>query len=78
MHSENKTVRTEVFFTSLLNRAGITPNGTDSWDIQIHDKRFFPRLLAGGSIAMGESYMDGWWDVESLDEFFVRVFNILC
>jgi len=65
-----------MFFTSLLNRAGITPNGPDSWDIQVYDKRFFPRLFAGGSIALGESYMDGWWDVESLDEFFVRLLNI--
>ncbi|NBO20182.1 MAG: hypothetical protein EBV03_13375, partial [Proteobacteria bacterium] len=25
---------------------------------------FFPRVLAGGSLALGESYVDGWWDVD--------------
>ena len=24
---------------------------------------------------MGESYMDGWWDVVSLDEFFSKAFD---
>src|SRR6185437_3635185 len=58
--------------TELLNFAGIGVNGPQPWDIQIHDERFFGRALAEGSIGVGESYMDGWWDVESLDEFFTR------
>jgi cyclopropane-fatty-acyl-phospholipid synthase len=76
MNSDAKTARTETIFINLFQGAGITLNGNEPWDIQVHDKRFFKRLLAGGSIALGESYMDGWWDVESLDEFFVRLFNV--
>lgn len=56
----------------LLNYAGISVNGPDPWDIQVHDERFFNRTLAEGSIGFGESYMDGWWDVEALDEFFAK------
>jgi cyclopropane-fatty-acyl-phospholipid synthase len=56
----------------LLAFAGIGVNGPEPWDIQIHDERFFSRALGEGSIGVGESYMDGWWDVEALDEFFHR------
>jgi len=56
----------------LLDFAGIGINGPRPWDIQIHDERFFERALAEGSIGVGESYMDGWWDVPALDEFFTR------
>jgi len=76
MYSDAKTARTETFFINLFQRAGITLDGDEPWDIQVHDKRFFKRLLAGGSMALGDSYVDGWWDVDSLDGFFVKVFNI--
>ncbi len=29
--------------------------------------------MAQGSLGLGESYMDGWWDCEQLDQFFFRV-----
>jgi cyclopropane-fatty-acyl-phospholipid synthase len=56
----------------ILAFAGIGVNGSEPWDIQVHDERFFDRALAEGSIGVGESYMDGWWDVHALDEFFTR------
>ena len=48
--------------------AGIQIGGRRPWDLQVHDERFYARLLAGGDLAAGESYMDGWWDAEALDE----------
>jgi cyclopropane-fatty-acyl-phospholipid synthase len=57
----------------LLGQAGIQINGSKSWDIQVHNPKFYPRILSGGSLALGESYMDGWWDCEALDEFITRV-----
>lgn len=57
----------------LLAKAGITINGQNPWDIQVHDERLYGRVMRGGSLALGEAYMDGWWDVEQLDEFFSRV-----
>src|ERR1700689_5060541 len=53
--------------------AGIKIGGSNPWDLQIHDERFYQRLLSGGELAAGESYMDGWWDAEELDEFCTRV-----
>ncbi len=59
--------------TDLLHSAGITPNGGEAWDIQIKNEAFYPRIFNGGSLALGESYMDGWWDCQRLDQFFTRV-----
>ena len=53
--------------------AGIQIGGRRPWDLQVHDERFYHRLLAGGDLAAGESYMDGWWDAEALDELCTRV-----
>lgn len=75
MYAKQNITRPEQFLVSLLKEAGITINGKEPWDIQVHDQRFFKRVLAGGSLALGESYMDGWWDVESLDSFFTRLFD---
>lgn len=30
----------------------------------VNNPLFFSRLLAGASLALGETYVDGWWDVE--------------
>ncbi len=38
----------------------------------MHDARFFRAVLAGGTLGFGESYMDGWWDCEALDEMCCR------
>ena len=57
----------------ILARADIQVNGARPWDIRVHDEQFYRRLLSEGGLGAGESYMDGWWDVEALDEFFCRV-----
>jgi cyclopropane-fatty-acyl-phospholipid synthase len=59
----------------LFAAAGIVINGPNPWDIKIHNDRFYGRLLAQGSLGMGESYMDGDWDCEALDQFFDRVIS---
>ncbi len=55
--------------TKLLAQAGITVNGDKPWDVQIKNDKTFKRVFLGGSIAIGESYMDGWWDVDDLATF---------
>ena len=54
----------------LLRAADIEIGGKRPWDIQVHDDRLYKRVLAEGTLGAGEAYMDGWWDVERLDEFF--------
>ena len=57
----------------LLERADVAVNGTRPWDIQVKHPDFFKRVLQEGSLGLGESYMDGWWECEQLDVFFHRV-----
>lgn len=57
----------------LLKASGLTLNGPRPYDPHVRDERLFDRVLSGGSLALGESYMDGWWDVEDLAEFFARL-----
>lgn len=60
----------------LLDLAGIEIDGPAPHDIQVRDPRLFARVLAGGSLALGEAYMDRWWDCPRLDEFFARVLRV--
>lgn len=57
----------------LLRVADIEIGGDRPWDIQVHDDRLYERVLAEGSLGAGEAYMDGWWDVDQLDDFFFRL-----
>lgn len=56
----------------LLKKAGITIDGKKPHDITVHNDEFYKRVFGQGSLGLGESYMDGWWDCEKLDEFFYR------
>ena len=55
--------------TDLLESVDIQVNGFRPFDIQVHNELFYSRVLSGKSLGLGESYMDGWWDCESLDQF---------
>ncbi len=56
----------------ILAAADIRLDGQRPCDLRVHDDRFFARALAEGTLGFGESYMDGWWDCEALDEMFFR------
>ncbi|MFO7760220.1 MAG: cyclopropane fatty acyl phospholipid synthase [Thermodesulfobacteriota bacterium] len=57
----------------ILAPTEIKINGNQPWDPQVYNNNFYPRVLAKGSMALGETYMDGWWDAGQLDEFFHRI-----
>ncbi|OGZ41733.1 MAG: cyclopropane-fatty-acyl-phospholipid synthase [Candidatus Portnoybacteria bacterium RIFCSPLOWO2_02_FULL_39_11] len=57
----------------ILLAADVKINGNRPWDIQVKNNNFYRQLLAGGSLALGESYMAGWWDAASPDEFICRI-----
>lgn len=59
----------------LIDHVDVEIDGDRPWDIQIHDDRLYSRVLREGSLGFGEAYMDGWWDVEQLDEFAYRMFD---
>jgi cyclopropane-fatty-acyl-phospholipid synthase len=57
----------------MLESADIKIGGSRAWDIQVHDERFYDRVLSNGRLGVGESYMDGWWDCDRLDEMVFRI-----
>ncbi|WP_434640943.1 cyclopropane fatty acyl phospholipid synthase [Klebsiella sp. I138] len=59
----------------MLSGAGIQINGHQLSDIQVHNPDFFKRVIQQGSLALGESYMEGWWDCDRLDIFFAKVLS---
>lgn len=60
---------------ALLKGTDIEINGDRPWDIKVHNPNFYRRVLGGGSLALGESYMDHWWDCEALDQMIYRLFK---
>ncbi len=65
----------KTFIISLLDKADIKIDGSRPWDITVHNPALYQRVLQEGSLGLGESYMDGWWDCQALDQFFYRVFR---
>lgn len=57
----------------MFERAGVTINGDQPWDIRIHDDRWYRRVLREKNLGLGESYMDGWWDCGQIDEMIHRL-----
>lgn len=58
-----------------LASADVAIDGNRPWDIQIHEPRFYARVIAQGSFGLGESYMDGWWDAQDLDGLLYRLLS---
>jgi len=59
----------------LLAFADIKINGKRPWDIKVHNEKVYDRVLADGHLGLGESYMDGWWDCDKIDEFISRLLS---
>lgn len=55
------------YLCEILEKAGISIDGDNPWDLQVHDEDLYSRILSGGRLAVGESYMDGWWSAKRLD-----------
>ena len=63
----------EIFLKDILALADIKINGNNAWDIKVKNDNFYRKVLAQGSLGLGESYMDGWWECDDLDELFFKI-----
>ncbi|MBU1118882.1 cyclopropane fatty acyl phospholipid synthase [Patescibacteria group bacterium] len=59
----------------LLGKADIIIDGNNPWDIRVKNDRFYERVMAEGNLGLGESYMDGWWESDAIDEMITRILN---
>jgi cyclopropane-fatty-acyl-phospholipid synthase len=68
-----KSSRVKKILCKMLAPSDVQVDGNRPWDIRVYNPDFYERVLSGGSLALGESYMDGWWDCEALDQFFEKI-----
>ncbi|MGQ0812849.1 MAG: cyclopropane fatty acyl phospholipid synthase [Gemmatimonadota bacterium] len=68
--------RTQQQIANLLATVDVRTDGARPHDMRVHDERFFERVLHHGVLGLGESYMDGWWDADRLDELFARLVRL--
>ena len=59
-------------FEQLVRPADIRIDGDRPWDVRVHDERLYQRVLAHGTLGLGEAYMDGWWECEAIDQMVER------
>ena len=53
--------------------ADVVFNGERPWDIRVHNADAYHQIMRRGSLGFGESYVNGDWDSEQLDETFTRL-----
>lgn len=66
--TKNRKPKEEVIIRDLFMKAGVEIDGKKEHDIQVHDEKFYARIIRDGSLGLGESYMEGMWDSEALDK----------
>ena len=69
------TGRAQARIAQLLRSAHVEIDGDAPTDLQVHNPRFYARVLEHGSLGLGEAYMDGWWDAEDLDGLLFLLLN---
>jgi cyclopropane-fatty-acyl-phospholipid synthase len=67
-----KKLNSKQIIEALFLKADIIINGTRPFDIQVKDDRFFRSVLLHGQLGIGESYMDGWWECDAIDEMVAK------
>ncbi len=65
--------KSKEIITQLLSSVGVTVGNKGNADIIVNDERFYRRVLASGSLGLGESYVEGWWDCKDLQGLFYKI-----
>jgi cyclopropane-fatty-acyl-phospholipid synthase len=63
----------ESFVRRAFERADILIDGHRSWDLRVRDPAFYARLVRNPAFQLGETYMDGLWDCDAIDELLYRL-----
>ncbi|MDT8878422.1 cyclopropane fatty acyl phospholipid synthase [Halomonas saccharevitans] len=57
----------------LLEGSGVTLNGDAPQDIRVLHPDVFSRILHQGTLGLGETYMEGWWECDRIDQMATRM-----
>ncbi len=64
----------EKYIRNILEKAGIQLNGNRPFDPRIMNPLFYKQnFFVRPTLKLGESYVQGWWDCDQLDEFFLKL-----
>lgn len=69
VHKRNKY---QHLIEELFLSADIRINGARDFDITVTNNDFYKRVMRDGLLGIGESYMDGWWKSDAIDEITSR------
>ncbi|MFO8084050.1 MAG: cyclopropane fatty acyl phospholipid synthase [Desulfobacterales bacterium] len=72
-NEKSKPPNQQLLIKKFFEEADITVNGIKPWDIQVHDDRFYERIIRDRNLGLGESYMERWWDCERPDEMICKL-----
>jgi cyclopropane-fatty-acyl-phospholipid synthase len=59
----------------LLADCDVQIDGNGPCDVRVYNDAIYARILSDGSLGLGESYMDRWWDVRDLEELIYRLLS---
>lgn len=59
----------------IFDAADIKIGGNRPWDIHIYNPLVFRRAITEGNLGLGESYIDGFWECDDLEEFMFRLIS---
>ncbi|MCX6444582.1 MAG: cyclopropane fatty acyl phospholipid synthase [Actinobacteria bacterium] len=60
----------------ILASAGIPVNSHEPWSIHVRNEKLWDRIISQHQLGLGESYMDGWWECQAMDEMITRLLSI--
>ncbi|WP_394847422.1 cyclopropane fatty acyl phospholipid synthase [Pendulispora brunnea] len=62
----------EKLVRDIFASAGIPSDGSTPHAIRVRNPAFYHRFLRDGTLGLGETYMDAWWDCDDLPEMMAR------
>jgi cyclopropane-fatty-acyl-phospholipid synthase len=63
----------EDYVKKLLLHADVVVDGDRPCDIKVKNSDFYRRVILQGSLGLGESYVEGLWECEALDQLFYKI-----
>ncbi len=60
----------------VCEQADIRINGDRPYDIRIYNDSFYRRAISQGSLGLGETYMERWWDAAAVDQLVERLLRV--
>jgi cyclopropane-fatty-acyl-phospholipid synthase len=68
--------RAQEVVARLLAACDVRVSGERPTDIRVLEPALYERVLAQGSMGLGEAYVEGWWETGDLDGFLARLLSM--